>query len=76
LLQTVLLFQVAFVFQFIALCVLFVTVLSSTAAPYMGFCARLAGRCPAQAALMLLGFCSGLDELCWAFGCYLLLFYL
>lgn len=42
----------------------------------MGFCARLAGRCPTQAAVMLLGFCSGLDELCWAFGCYLLLFYL
>jgi hypothetical protein len=45
--QSVLHFQTPFVFQFIALCVLFVAALSFTAAPYMGFGVRLAGRCPA-----------------------------
>ena len=42
----------------------------------MGFCARLAGRCPAPAPPMLFCFCSGLDKHRRAFGCYLLLFYL
>jgi hypothetical protein len=37
----------------------------------IGFCARLAGRCPAQAVVILLGICSGLDKLSWAFICYL-----
>jgi hypothetical protein len=40
-------------------------------APYIRFGARLAGRCPAPAAVTLLGFCSGLDKHRSAFFCYL-----
>ena len=69
-------FQSAFGFKFIAVYGLSVAALIFAAAPYMGFCARLAGRCPARAAANLFGFCSGLDKHRWAFGCYLLLFYL
>jgi hypothetical protein len=75
-LLAVLVLQAPFGFHFIAVCVLFVTAFSLPPAPYMGFCARLAGRCPARASVNLFGFCSGLDKHRWAFGCYLLLFYL
>jgi uncharacterized membrane protein len=62
LLYTVLLFQAAFSFHFIALCVLTVAVLIFAAAPYRGLGVRLAGRCPAPAAVFQFGFCSGLDK--------------
>ncbi|MBS0425619.1 MAG: hypothetical protein JSR71_14720 [Proteobacteria bacterium] len=42
-------------------CVSFVAAFGLPHAPYMGFCARLAGRCPAQASPILFGFSSGLD---------------
>ena len=69
-------FQNAFVFKVKAVCVLLVALLNLPPAPYRGFCVRLAGRCPAPAAVILLGFCSGLDKHRWAFCCYLLLLYL
>lgn len=50
-----------------ALQVLFVAAFSFAAAPYRGFCARLAGRCPAQAAVNLFSFSSGLDEYLFSF---------
>ena len=64
-------FQNAFVFKFKAVCVLFLALLNLPPAPYRGFCVRLAGRCPAPAAVILLGICSGLDKLCSTFFCYL-----
>ena len=60
--QTVFSFQTAFVFHFKAACVLFVAALALPPAHYRGFGVRLAGRCPAPAAVFQFGFCSGLDE--------------
>jgi hypothetical protein len=54
-----------------AVCVLFVTALGLPPAPYMGFGVRLAGRCPASAAVFQFGFCSGLDKHLSTFFCYL-----
>mgnify|MGYP006910361086 CR=1 FL=1 len=69
--QAVLFFQAPFVFQFVTVCVLFVTALGLPPTPYMGFGVRLAGRCPAPAAVFQFGFCSGLDKLLSTFFCYL-----
>ena len=64
-------FKTPLVFHFIAVSVLFVTAFSLPPAPYMGFGVRLAGRCPAPAAVFQFGFCSGLDKHLSTFFCYL-----
>jgi hypothetical protein len=62
--QTIFSFLSNIRFSFHAACVLFVAALGFPPAHYRGVGVRLAGRCPAPAAVMLLGFCSGLDKLC------------
>jgi hypothetical protein len=52
-------------------CVLFVTALGLPPAHYRGFGVRLAGRCPAPAAVFQFGFCSGPDKHLSTFFCYL-----